>query len=779
MKPLQPKITKERKNDHLVFARFQLGQSIILDEKLINIVLEYVKLSTRTELSEKEAERMDEILALIERNETLTLLVNIIDEIILEEQNFLTEDNFYHYKNQIHRVKEFLEVALENGNNQECLEPDADLNDKCLTITAPTLEQQQIIKEYANLANRSELSDSEAERIGEILELSESDEVLSFFINEIDYLNFQELNLLSKDNISKYENQIARIIELLDIEFDTQQRPIEKDISEDIENRSDYLDRWDELKQLQKVGDSYTCHLLPFTLSARNFLTNDEFLKSFPKRLLKKSTNFQILVLGASGVGKSKLINLLFEDKNISCTNDTVSNSITLIDTPGVGEYKNSDVYLNTCSVLGINRYVCDRFREIITLNNLGTNYRDKGEYEKALAFYQQALTISQKINNNSKKGQILNNLGLVCSFSNRYAEALEYFEQALAINRDVSNCSEEVINPNSIGTVSKDERGYEKTLALYQQALCLRVCIPTLDITWRMGDKSDNYLLEDFAESSCDKTLSEKDVVTLEELFENQKNNWIDAVIYVFSSQIFFDTNEQKYLRKFLEYQKRIKKINKIIFVLNIEESTYEIYKPNREFLQYFQKKLTEIYQDFYPETPPVFEVDTLNGTGINKLIEAINQILPWGQFSNMQLSQKHIDKSPKDFSNLDNITVQQKHIIKEYAKLASRTELSDSEAERIGEILELSESDEVLSFFINEIDHLNFQELNLLSKDNISKYENQIARILELIECKPEQQKMDDCYTGTLDSQLKISNVKQIQKNSILVVKEVQTIY
>ncbi|NES20706.1 MAG: filamentous hemagglutinin N-terminal domain-containing protein [Symploca sp. SIO3E6] len=80
--------------------------------------------------------------------------------------------------------------------------------------------------------------------------------------------------------------------------------------------------------------------------------------------------------------------------------------------------------------------------------------------------------------------------------------------------------------------------------------------------------------------------------------------------------------------------------------------------------------------------------------------------------------------------------LTKAQKNLVLEYARLAARSELSELEAERMGEILELAESDDLLSILINEVDYFVFQELNLLDEDSIYHYENQKARIKEFIE-------------------------------------------
>ena len=75
------------------------------------------------------------------------------------------------------------------------------------------------------------------------------------------------------------------------------------------------------------------------------------------------------------------------------------------------------------------------------------------------------------------------------------------------------------------------------------------------------------------------------------------------------------------------------------------------------------------------------------------------------------------------------------QKQILQEYAKLATLSELSEQEADRMGEILELAYSDEMLTLLINEIDDLIDQSQHLSLDDEDIKSKNQQARLKEFI--------------------------------------------
>ncbi len=67
------------------------------------------------------------------------------------------------------------------------------------------------------------------------------------------------------------------------------------------------------------------------------------------------------------------------------------------------------------------------------------------------------------------------------------------------------------------------------------------------------------------------------------------------------------------------------------------------------------------------------------------------------------------------------------------EYAKLASLLTLSEQQEIRLQEILALAVEDEVLNFWITEIDHIISHKLGVLNNDSIQDYQNQQALLRE----------------------------------------------
>lgn len=70
---------------------------------------------------------------------------------------------------------------------------------------------------------------------------------------------------------------------------------------------------------------------------------------------------------------------------------------------------------------------------------------------------------------------------------------------------------------------------------------------------------------------------------------------------------------------------------------------------------------------------------------------------------------------------------------LVLEYAKLATRTSLTDAEADRLGEILQTANDSPVLNFWIAEVDHVISHRLNLLNEDDRESYKDQQVMMRE----------------------------------------------
>jgi hypothetical protein len=69
----------------------------------------------------------------------------------------------------------------------------------------------RLAQEYYDLGLLSQLSDSQQNRLLEILELAESDQQLSQMLSQIDSKLAKELHLLEQDSLDEYERQRTKL----------------------------------------------------------------------------------------------------------------------------------------------------------------------------------------------------------------------------------------------------------------------------------------------------------------------------------------------------------------------------------------------------------------------------------------------------------------------------------------------------------------------------------------------------------------------------------------
>ena len=156
------------------------------------ILTEYYKLSTCLELSELDEKRLDKILKQAESDAKLSFLLNEIDELTYQELGFYESSSLENCENQKAKVKEFI-----------------------LNSEKDIFEYKQILTEYYKLSTCLELSELDEKRLDKILKQAESDAKLSFLLNEIDELTYQELGFYESSSLENCENQKAKVKEFI------------------------------------------------------------------------------------------------------------------------------------------------------------------------------------------------------------------------------------------------------------------------------------------------------------------------------------------------------------------------------------------------------------------------------------------------------------------------------------------------------------------------------------------------------------------------------------
>lgn len=130
---------------------------------------------------------------------------------------------------------------------------------------------------------------------------------------------------------------------------------------------------------------------------------------------------------------------------------------------------------------LSIHRDVGDTEGEGVVLGNLGSTYNSLGETEKAIIFHEQARVISQKIGDQQGEAIDLGNLGAAYRRLGEVDKAITHYEQALVIARKIGDKYHEANTLGNLGNAYMDLDEIHKAIGYYEQALA---------ITQNIGDR-------------------------------------------------------------------------------------------------------------------------------------------------------------------------------------------------------------------------------------------------------------------------------------------------
>ena len=111
-------------------------------------------------------------------------------------------------------------------------------------------------------------------------------------------------------------------------------------------------------------------------------------------------------------------------------------------------------------------------------LNNLGLAWHALGEHRQAIAYYEQALAIDRAVFGEQHPNVAirLNNLGLAWKALGEHKKAIAYYEQALAIWKEVfgEQHPQVATGLNNLGSAWHDLGEHQKAIAYYEQALAI-----------------------------------------------------------------------------------------------------------------------------------------------------------------------------------------------------------------------------------------------------------------------------------------------------------------
>lgn len=136
------------------------------------------------------------------------------------------------------------------------------------------------------------------------------------------------------------------------------------------------------------------------------------------------------------------------------------------------GEYESALGYLD--QALTIQRKILDKAGEAMTLNYIAMAYQKQGDYGKALMYLNQALEIWQRIQNKKGEVVILSNIAQIEQGQGAYKTALEHLEEALEIQQQTGDQNQGA-TLNNISQIVKAQGDYNTALEYLRQALVIQ----------------------------------------------------------------------------------------------------------------------------------------------------------------------------------------------------------------------------------------------------------------------------------------------------------------
>jgi tetratricopeptide (TPR) repeat protein len=176
-------------------------------------------------------------------------------------------------------------------------------------------------------------------------------------------------------------------------------------------------------------------------------------------------------------VRRRRLLENLLDDTNISPEGEIDVSERTEIlfqlgmVTYALGDWQRAVYYYQ--QALTFQEQMRNKGKIATLLNNIGRVYDENGDRKNALYYYERALDAALEVDNTLTRAAALHNIGGVYSNLGDVEQALDYYEQALALWRKLEH-SNLAATLNDIGVIYKDLGEKSKALECFAEALQL-----------------------------------------------------------------------------------------------------------------------------------------------------------------------------------------------------------------------------------------------------------------------------------------------------------------
>ncbi len=131
-----------------------------------------------------------------------------------------------------------------------------------------------------------------------------------------------------------------------------------------------------------------------------------------------------------------------------------------------------------------------DSYSKAIVLNNLGFIYEAKGEFNKALKYYQESFEIISEFHNLSRLATLHNNMGSVYVKKKEFKKAHEHLQKALNINIQINSIRGQIYSLLELGDFFENLEIYQNVIKNCNKALTLLDNVNDMALTSEVYEK-------------------------------------------------------------------------------------------------------------------------------------------------------------------------------------------------------------------------------------------------------------------------------------------------
>ena len=119
---------------------------------------------------------------------------------------------------------------------------------------------------------------------------------------------------------------------------------------------------------------------------------------------------------------------------------------------------------------------------EAMIVHNLGTIFKNQGEYQQAIDYYNRSMKIEEELGNKSGIAKTLHQIGNIHFQKGDYQQAIDYYNRSLKIKEELEDKSGIAITLHQIGMIHQQKGDYQQAIDYYNRSLKIKE---------ELGDKS------------------------------------------------------------------------------------------------------------------------------------------------------------------------------------------------------------------------------------------------------------------------------------------------